>query len=232
MLERHDSSIIYPQTTGNLRILKYHDSMNCDVIFDTGTKLYGIPFYYLTNGNVKDPMYPSIHGVGYLGVGPFKTTENRKSTKLYNLFQSMLLRCYSGKFPAYVGCSVVKRWHNFQNFCEDIIQMSNWNNEGFHLDKDLRVLGNKKYGPKYCSFVPVEINTSFESGEFKGCSLNRGRYVAHSSFSNKKKYLGSFDTEKQAHAAYLNARKIHLSKLAKRFRNSIHPDVYKNLTKE
>lgn len=71
----------------------------------------------------------------------------------------MLERCYSQtyqeKFPAYKGCSVVEDWHNFQIFAK-------WFDEnyveGYHIDKDIKIDGNRVYGPDTCMFVSPKQN--------------------------------------------------------------------------
>ena len=91
--------------------------------------------------------------------------------KVYDVWHEMLRRCYCEKNlirrPTYIGCTVDERWHNFQVFAE-------WYEEnyidGFQLDKDILVKGNKIYGPETCCFVPLEINNLF-------CKTNSKRGV-------------------------------------------------------
>jgi hypothetical protein len=78
----------------------------------------------------------------------------------YLTWRSMLERCYSPKSqlirPTYIGCSVCDEWLIFSNFKEwfDVNYI-----EGFHLDKDILVEGNKIYSPFTCVFVPQYINS-------------------------------------------------------------------------
>jgi len=90
----------------------------------------------------------------------------------YTTWCGMLMRCYSTpyqrKYPTYVGCAVCEEWLIFSNF--QAWHRTNYK-DGFELDKDLLVQGNKIYSPQTCRFVPHYINSLFL------CSASRrGRY--------------------------------------------------------
>ena len=78
----------------------------------------------------------------------------------YQRWFDMVRRCYSEKYhiskPTYIGCSVCAEWLYFSNF-------KKWYDEnyidGFHLDKDILVEGNKVYSPEFCRFVPAYLNS-------------------------------------------------------------------------
>lgn len=85
-------------------------------------------------------------------------------TILYSHWMSMLKRCYDTNhlkhYPTYEMCSVCEEWRQLSNFKE-------WFDknyvEGWQLDKDILVKGNKEYSPETCCFVPQEINKLFNS---------------------------------------------------------------------
>tara|TARA_R110000851_G_scaffold144052_1_gene283091 strand:+ start:397 stop:1050 length:654 start_codon:yes stop_codon:yes gene_type:complete len=114
----------------------------------------------LRDGNIKDIMMPSIYGVGYFGKGAHKANISGKVTKSYDVWMSMLARCYSDKYqadkPTYIGCSVAKDWHDYQVFA-DWFALNYV--EGFHMDKDILLKGNRIYGPNTCKFVSPAANT-------------------------------------------------------------------------
>lgn len=74
-------------------------------------------------------------------------------------WRGMLSRCYSTLYqkrqPTYIGCTVCDEWLLLSNF-------KKWYDEnyidGFQLDKDILVVGNKIYSPDTCRFVPVYLN--------------------------------------------------------------------------
>lgn len=110
-----------------------------------------------------------VHGVGindYEG----SVYVNGKRIESYRCWKSMLERCYSSTFqircPTYVGCTVCVEWLSFSNF-------KKWYGEnyreGFELDKDILVEGNKIYSPDTCVFVPHYLNTILiDSGKSRG----------------------------------------------------------------
>lgn len=139
--------------------------------FDDGT-MVEVHSIAIHNGNVKNPNFPSVFGVGYIGDGEWKSclTIDGKSklTREYITWSGMIERCYdkSGyqqKFPTYKECVVDERWHSFQNFCNDICLLENYhqwkNNDGWELDKDIKVKGNKLYSKDTCIFVLRRDNT-------------------------------------------------------------------------
>ncbi len=123
--------------------------------FKTKTRLDTIEI-----GCIKDPLYKSVLGVGFIGVGEYKVSTKGVHSKAYLAWNSMMTRCYSDRYqkkqPTYIGCSVCPEWHSFQVFAKWF-----YDNyiEGFHLDKDMKTEDNKVYSPEGCSFVSQEANT-------------------------------------------------------------------------
>ena len=101
--------------SGDFKILKYNNNRNVAIQFvNTGYETT-IELVQVKRGNVKDPYSPSVYGVGILGTKhPYSI--NGVKTKEYELWNSMLTRCYSGSFkkqrPTYEDC---KASENFTN---------------------------------------------------------------------------------------------------------------------
>ena len=138
-----------------------------------------------------------------------------KPCPYYTIWISMLTRCYSLKhkkrFPTYKGCSVCDEWLTFTNFKSWMI-LQDW--IGNDLDKDLLVKGNKIYSPNTCMFVPKRINYILLQAGRKdslllGVSIHSqsGKYMAYCRDGNKVNNLGSFDSEFEAHKAYMTFKR-------------------------
>ena len=169
-----------------------------------------------------------IYNVGYN-----VNIKNTKTNNIYILWSSILFRCYSESYlkrrPTYIGCSVDKRWHDFQVFAE-------WYNEnyidGFHLDKDILFKGNKIYGPDTCCFVPLEINNLFTNsnstrGKYPiGIQFIKNKYVAKLKKFGRQQYLGSFDTIEQAFNMYKINKEFYIQQIANKWKNQIPENVY------
>jgi hypothetical protein len=131
----------------------------------------------------------------------------------YNKWQSMLVRCYSGKYhekqPTYIGCSVCEEWHTFSNF-RAWMEQHDWENK--HLDKDLLKVGNKEYNPDNCVFVPQIVNTFLTDsansrGEYPiGVHFDKlakkFRTRCCNPFTGKQEHLGVYECPSQAHLAW------------------------------
>lgn len=189
----------------------------------------------MKNGQIKNPLHKSVFNVGFIGIS--NNTVNRLS-KSYNFWNNMLRRCYSDlyhcKKPTYKGCIVTKKWHNFQNF-------SQWFKrnyiEGFVLDKDILIKGNKIYSPETCCFVPSEINTLLIKCNSKrglypiDVSLNKNSNNFESYFTkNKVKiHLGRFSTSREAFQAYKITKEKYIKQVADKWKSQITPEVYQAL---
>lgn len=144
----------------------------------------------------------------------------------YDRWISMLRRCYSAKFhvkqPTYKGCKVCDEWLYFSNFHK---WMENQDWEGKQLDKDLLLEGNKIYSPDTCVFVSPRVNIFInDHGRARGKYLigvswdkrnKKFRADCCNPFTKKKEYLGLFDTELEAHNAWLERKQEHCIELCK-----------------
>ena len=167
------------------------------------------------NGKIKCPYEPRTFGVGYLGEGKYKMSENGKYTDEYKVWHQMLERCYDPKFQerhsTYKECKVENSWLNFQNMAE-------WINENYYevpgekmcLDKDVLYKGNKVYSRETCIFVPQRINNLFvKSNKSRGKNpigvypVPSGNYRAFCSNGYGEQIrLGTYPTKEQAFQAY------------------------------
>lgn len=180
-----------------------------------------------------------IYGVGINDVKI--STKDKENNKAYKTWSQMLMRCYSSKYQknkqSYIGCSVCDEWLYFSNF-------KKWFDahykDGYALDKDILIQGNKVYSPESCCFVPQFINSilsnCYAHGEFKqGVSWNskRGLFEANVSKYGKNIALGCFDSENEAFNAYCTAKYAYIKEVAiKAFNdNKIDDNVYDALLK-
>lgn len=157
-----DKSKVYKSLNyGTFKITEYIDSQHVKIKFLTTGYSYSTQLVNINSGAVKDKLYPSIHGVGFIGDGNYSASTSGSNSKAYSVWRGMIDRCYckkqQKKKPSYIGCSVCDEWHNFQVFAEWFYL--NYI-DGCHLDKDIKIKGNKVYSPKACMFVPVKENSA------------------------------------------------------------------------
>ena len=143
----------------------------------------------------------------------------------YQTWVDMLKRCYSKKHqeskPTYKGCTVSEEWLLFSNFRAWMVEQD-W--EGFQLEKDLLIRGNKIYSPETCVFVTSQVNNFIlEGGRSRGewpigvywDSANlKFKAVCRNPFTRKSEHLGRFSCEYEAHKAWLAKKLEHAYALA------------------
>lgn len=154
---------VHENKFGRLVIVDYEGSKKISVKFiNTGYERFS------TSGNirkgiVKDLFLPSLFGVGFLGGEKHKSHINGVMTKSYSHWSGMMERCYSlaskKRYPTYEGCEVHPDWHNFQTFADWYDLETKINPNCNYLDKDIKVNGNKIYGPDTCIMTTNQKNT-------------------------------------------------------------------------
>ena len=167
---------------------------------------------------------------------------NGVQTKEYKLWQNMLRRCYSDnskkKRPTYEGCEVSDNFKYYEYFYEWRHSQIGFGNEGWHLDKDLLVKGNKVYSEKTCVFLPREINQLLTRREaLRGKHLigvcwskTANAFVAQARKNKGKRgHLGYFNTELEAFNAYKEAKESFVKEQANKWKGKIDDRAYNAL---
>ena len=202
-------------TSGDCFIIDFKNTQNITVMFYDGycTKVHK---GNLDKGKVKNPFH--INNLAQ-GVGLYdgsRLSNLKESLKVQNLWRNMLQRCYDSKFherqPTYTDVTVCERWLTYSNFEKDIAEMENYKmfiENGWELDKDLLLIGNKEYSKDCCSFLPRALNSKFSkiSSIFEGDTgttvLPYGGYrVNVSGIRGKKSHIGCYKTKEEALHVY------------------------------
>lgn len=185
-----------------------------------------------------------VFNKGYIGNGIYKSQINGVKNPIYDIWHSILERCYHNKthqrFPTYDSCEVSEEWLNFQNFAQ-------WYNDNIYyvpdekmcVDKDILYKNNKIYSKQTCCIVPNHINMLFTKvnkirGEYPvGVYFDNriNRYVAKCKSSGKSVYLGSFNTVEQAFEVYKNYKEHEIKHVADLYKKYIPQNVYEALYK-
>lgn len=217
-----------------MEIIAYRDNMDIDIEFLD-------EFHYIKRhqaysnfktGGVKNPYDVTVNGVGYIGVGKYKTTQEdnpQRHTDEYNTWVTMLYRCYCDEDTVYFKESLVcKEWLCYQNFAEWYSQNKYEVKGRLHLDKDILCPGNKVYSPDKCLLVPQRINMLFMN------KPNKYGLPSGISFTDSKRYhtdyngkgIGNFDTLDEAIQAHTDAKRKHIREVAKEYKEIIPVKVY------
>jgi len=179
----------------------------------------------IKNGRIKNPYHRSVYGIGYFGVGDYKSKDkNKNRTLFYKTWTSMIRRCYSDKIKLnnYDNTKVCDGWHNYQVFakwCDD--NYDDYGEDDIALDKDLLGDGDL-YSPDTCIFIPRKLNNFLgkckktnKSG-YTGVSKHTdGKFQANvrDVKTGKVKYLGLFYDKEDAYRAILKEHKVQINKM-------------------
>lgn len=230
-----------------VEVVKYNNARDVQVVFnDAARTSIRVEAAQLKRGSLRNPNHPTYLGIGFIGVGPYKTKgPDNKFTKEYIVWNGMLNRCYSenvyirNSCPTYDDCTVDEQWHNFQEFSEWYNFQVGSNKEGYQLDKDLLKRGNKVYGPENCILLPKDLNTLIVTrkggrGEFLiGASWDKKKqkFIAQGNFGVGTRWMGQFDTELEAHLAYKKNKELYIKSMANVWKGKIDERAYLTLMK-
>jgi hypothetical protein len=171
------------------------------------------------------------------------TKVDGKNVKEYELWRQMLNRCYGEKYqdiqPTYKGCNVSDNFLNyayFYDWCQQQIGFKSIDEKGrsWHLDKDILFTGNKIYSEDTCVFVPREINNFFtdrgnDRGDYPvGVSFHKRRckFQAHCAVNGELKYLGLFNTPREAFTVYKPFKEALCKQLALKWQHEIDTRLF------
>ena len=194
----------------------------------------------MLRGRIKNPFVLSVYGVGYIGVGEYKSSKGParlgfKRTESYVAWKNMLCRCYYSGYnnpELYAHVSVDSKWHNYQVFAEWYTKQirNNKCNGKLCLDKDI-LTDDFVYSASTCCVVPDAINKlvkSSKGGEYlpgiKSSSKKGYHMLPNSTCSNTV-----FSNEIEAHLAFVQARVNKIKEAAIQYKDQIDIKVFNAL---
>lgn len=189
-----------------------------------------------------------VYGVGISEDGVFKrsiTVDGKsKKTPEYELWKNMLARCYSKAMhkrrPTYIGCTVSENFKNFQWFAAWCHTQVGFGLEGYQLEKDIIIKGNKIYSEHTCRFVPNSINmllakSDAARGDYPiGVQSHKNGFIARCGNTKSrsikgKGYIGIYSTPEEAFAAYKKQKEKLIRDAAVEYEDFISADVFEAL---
>ena len=226
----------YNKKNEKYSVISQESSMIVTIKFDDGSILENVFYNNVKKGEIKNPYFKTVYGVGFIGVGRHLSSEKGTTTKVYTTWVNMLRRCYYEKtqniFPTYKDVITCEEWHNFQNFAEWYEKRYT---KGFFIDKDIICKDCKIYSPETCCFVPNEINMLFvKSNNSRGKYLIgvhkiKNRYISQLNKNGEVIFLGSFKTELEAFQAYKTAKEKHIKEVVDKWKDQITEPCYEAL---
>ena len=165
------------------------------------------------------------------GKKKYKSTFN---CPYYRTWLRMLERCHAETYhlshPSYRGTSVCEDWKYFMSFRSWMVRQPWYGNV---LDKDI-IGDGTLYSPDTCCFVPRSVNMFWNKTGDRGRGLvgasfhnASGRFRAQCKIDDQNVALGYFNTELEAHRAWVAAKEKAMTILLSRL--SLEPRVVEGM---
>lgn len=189
----------------------------------------------------KSKRSKKLYGVGINDWDGLVSVSFTEKIPEYKMWKDLLKRVYSKtyhkKSPTYVGTSMDERWLSLTAFVEDVSKLPNYEKgltEGWSLDKDIIVNGNRHYSLETCCFVPPEVNGNFRqviknNGLPIGVYLKKsGKFACDCATPTKTIYLGLHNTSEEAFLVRKKFKQSIMRGLADKYREILdHRVIYK-----
>ena len=214
-----------------MRIVEYIDHNNVIVEFQDKYKArVKIEYGNFIKGQVKNPYFPEVYGVGMVG-NKYPVTIDGKILKEYYAWNNMIKRCVDegvkNKHHTYQDVLCCEEWLLYENFYEWLHNQDNfdkWVVGGkWSIDKDVLLKNSKIYSAETCCLIPQNVNKLFTKRNAKrgdlpiGVTKRKDRYVSqcNNPITNKKEYLGMYPIPETAFQAYKKRKEEIIKQVAK-----------------
>jgi hypothetical protein len=238
--EKYEGAVFKTNNYGDVEVTEYIDSHNITVKFLNTGAIKNTTASALTTGILKDSEVHDTHKYGVMDI-PKSVGRGGRCDPLYKKWNGMMQRCYNPKNkinnPAYEACTSSETFRHFSKFKSWYYSQIGCEQEGWHLDKDILIKGNKVYSEDTCCIVPPEINVALANNKSVRGSFPQGviynstktRYRARIQRGDKWESLGTYDTPEEAFYVYKQAKEAHIKSLAEKWKDKIDHRVYEAL---
>lgn len=153
-----------------MKVIEYNNYQNIVVEFQDKYKSKVVSqYHHFVDGKILNPYYPTVYNIGIVGDKYPSSIKGGKHTKEYETWRNILYRSFNWKYkkekPTYTDVTCCDEWLLYENFYEWIhsqINFEKWHkNNGWNVDKDILIKGNKIYSPSSCCLIPQRVNQLF-----------------------------------------------------------------------
>lgn len=205
---------------GDFEVIEYNSSKDVVVMFlDEDQAEVRCQAYAIRLGTIKNPYTRGINGVGYVGVGPYKSN-SLVAKRHWGLFHR------STSESAYEGYAVDVSFHSRQDFGA---WFTAYGDPTWEVDKDLLNIGNKVYGVDTCVLLPKELNLALAIQPSPHSGLPHGVKVNHKGgfdANHAGRYLGHHKSPAVLFLLYKYVKESNLRDLANKYVDKLDPRAY------
>ena len=249
LYKKHGMSIMHVDgyvdnnTPCNYICSKHGEFINVPVYITSGSKQRNGCSECASQNRQASQRKNKLYGVGVNDWDDAVSISYSKKIPEYQMWKDLLKRVYSEKYhkkqPTYVGVTIDSKWHSLKGFIEDVSTLKNYEealHNGYALDKDIAVNGNRHYSLENCCFVPPEVNTQFKvlnktnglpKGVYKKTDSNK--FACDCTTPEKTVYLGLYDTPEEAFIVRKRFKQNEMKKLAKKYQGVLDERVIHKL---
>ena len=182
-----------------------------------------------------------VYGIGINDRSKPARFDSTRMTKEYAFWKRMLERCGCEKrktdFPTYRTCAVSENFKHYSYFYDWCQTQIGFSSDGWHLDKDLLIKGNKLYSEDSCLFLPPKVNTLIlnckaHRGKLPvGVCLEKssGKFTSDCQYEGRRKKIGRYSTAQAAFEAYKTFKESYIKQVAEQYKSQFDPRAYKAL---
>ena len=165
----------------------------------------------------------------------------RIKCKSFSQWNDMIRRTTDSRFkeikPTYKDCNISENFKDFNYFHNWCLQQIGYNKNGYELDKDILIKGNKEYSENHCCFVPKEINMQFvKSDTIRGDYpigvtkvKSTGKYITQVKRKRLGRYSSLSNSVEEAFIKYKKVKEDYIKYLADIYKDNLDEKVYNAL---
>ena len=239
--EKYEGKVFKTNNYGDVVVLEYISSRDITIRFINTSNVRKVFLPQLKSGKIRDNELKPVYKVGVMDIP--NAVGTRDHPKSYRAWNNMLQRCYNenmrSKHTTYSDCEVSDDFKYYSKFKEWAEKQVGYDQNGWCLDKDILVKGNKTYSAETCCFIPQEINCLitganairgvYPIGVYHDTSKCKKRFSARVSKNGKHKRFGSYETPEEAFEVYKREKESYIKEVANKWKDHIDPRVYKAL---
>lgn len=238
----YEGSVFKTKNYGDVVVLDYYNARDVTIKFLNTGNVRKTGTSELKKGEIRDNEAFPVYAVGVMDI-PNELRRCHPVPKEYSIWNGIRQRCYNentrDKLPSYKDVEMSENFKFYSYFKDWCKYQIGFNEDGWHLDKDILSKGAKIYSEDTCCFVPPEINSlilkadrirgKYPIGVYHDTSKIRKRFSARVSKNGKHKRFGSYLTPEEAFAVYKREKEKYIKEVANKWKDKIDPRVYEAL---
>ena len=240
--DEYEGKVFKTKNYGDVVVLDYYNARDVTIKFLNTGNVRKTGTSELKKGEIRDNEAFPVYIVGIMDV-PNEARRNVPIPKEYSIWNGVRQRCYNENIrhlaPSYQEAEMSENFKRYSYFKEWCNKQIGFDQDGWQLDKDILIKGNKLYSEATCCFVPPEINSlilkadrirgKYPIGVYHDTSKIHKRFSARVSKNGKHKRFGSYLTPEEAFAVYKREKEKYIKEVANKWKDQIDPRVYESL---